>query len=82
MCDKFQQGFLEQNLKPPFVEGINLRGTPNDLCHIQSMELNNQSSQRYHRCVNENDINCQKTFDRSIASSENRLLNCLSEIKK
>jgi hypothetical protein len=82
MCDKFQQGFLQQNLKLPFFEGITLRGTNEDLCHLQSMQLNNQSNQRYHRCISENDSNCHKILERSLASSENRLQNCLSVTKK
>lgn len=81
MCDKFQQGFLDQNLHTPFVKGVDLRGTPQALCHIQSSELNQQGSQRYERCRAENDINCLKTLQKAYASSEKRLMQCLALTK-
>lgn len=80
MCEKFQQGFLDQQLHTPFIKGFNIRGTNEDLCHIQTRELNYQAHERYKRCSLEKDINCGKIFEKAIQRSESRLQNCLSII--
>lgn len=81
MCDKFQQGYLEQKLHTPFSKGLNIRGTPEELCRIQSSELINQAHQRYDRCTIEQDINCRTTLETSLESSKHRLHDCLSAIQ-